>query len=110
MLYKVIDTDLLYTWNQQTKTYQAINETIEIPEIVQSVKIINTVAELPNSGNSGILSKVLENGDVYTWNASTNTDKSLLDKPSETPTVEVKENIPVVETITTLPTEKQEGR
>lgn len=73
MLYKVIDTDLLYTWNQQTKTYQAINETIEMPEIVQSVKIINTVAELPNSGNSGTLYKVLENEEVYTWNASTNT-------------------------------------
>lgn len=87
MLYKVIDTDLLYTWNQQTKTYQAINETIEMPEIVQSVKIINTIAELPNSGNSGTLYKVLENEEVYTWNASTNTYKSLMEKTSDTPIV-----------------------
>lgn len=39
MLYKVADTDLLYTWNQQTKTYQAINETVEIPENVQNIKL-----------------------------------------------------------------------
>ena len=86
MLYKVADTDLLYTWNQQTKTYQAINETVEMPENVQSIKIVNTVAELPNSGNSGTLYKVLENEEVYTWNASTNTYKSLMEKTSDTPT------------------------
>ena len=108
MLYKVADTDLLYTWNQQTKTYQAINETVEMPENVQSVKIINTVAELPNSGNSGTLYKVLENEEVYTWNASTNTYKSLMEKTSDTPTVEGKENIAIVDTIADLPTEKVE--
>lgn len=108
MLYKVIDTDLLYTWNQQTKTYQAINETVEMPEIVQSVKIVNTVVELPNPGNSDTLYKVLENEEVYTWNASTNTYKSLMEKTSETPIVEGKENIAVVDTIANLPTEKIE--
>ena len=79
-----------------------------MPEIVQSVKIVNTVAELPNPGNSDILYKVLENEEVYTWNASTNTYKSLMEKTSETPIVEGKENIAVVDAIADLPTEKVE--
>ena len=70
-LYKVKNSQLIYFWNTIKNQYEQING-IEIPEvdIKGGIEVVPTMDDLPFIGSSDMLYKVLENENVYTWNAS----------------------------------------
>ena len=55
MLYKVLENELVYTWNMSTASYGAINSTTESKS---SIMVVDTFGKLPETGENDILYKV----------------------------------------------------
>ena len=100
MLYKVLENELVYTWNSSTGTYESLAATIIPPEVEakESLIVVDSVSDLPETGESDMLYKVLEDEQVYTWNASTSSYKTL-----SSGVVESKRYIEVVSSFGALP-------
>lgn len=105
-LYKSLDDQLIYSWNSQNNNYEKIKA--ETVSQINNIKLISTKAELPDEGNPIMLYKVADTDLLYTWNQQTRTYQAINENTGETPIVEGKENIAVIDTIANLPTEKVE--
>lgn len=103
LLYKLPDQSFHY-WNSTSQAFEPLVPEVEIVvpdiEVKDGIEVINTMAELPVTGKSDVLYKVLENEEVYTWNTSTQSYKTL---SSTSPVVESKRYIEVVDSFSALP-------
>lgn len=104
-LYKSLNDQLIYSWNSQNNSYEKIKA--ETVSQINNIKLVNTVAELPEEGNPIMLYKVLENELLYTWSQSTGEYKSIA-FTVDIPEVESKEYIKVVAAEADLPADTHE--
>ena len=65
VLYKVLETELIYSWNTSTHTYQAINETIQNKNFIL---VVDNFSDLPEQGQNDVLYKIDSTQLMYIWN------------------------------------------
>jgi hypothetical protein len=103
LLYKTPD-QLFHFWNIMTQQFEVLNfvpaeDDDEDDDIVVKggIEVVETVSALPETGAPDILYKVLENEQVYTWNASSNSYSAI------GAATEGKTSLVVVENFSALP-------
>ena len=74
MLYKVLEDELIYSWNSSTNTYQTINTSIEAKS---SIVVVENFSELPEEGENDLLYKVDSTQLIYMWNGRKNIYEQL---------------------------------
>ena len=68
VLYKVLSTELIYSWNAISSSYETINE---MPKVKTSLVVVETFGELPEFGENDILYKINSTQQIYIWNSIT---------------------------------------
>lgn len=74
MLYKVLEDELIYSWNSSTNTYQTINTSIEAKS---SIVVVENFSDLPEEGENDLLYKVDSTQLIYMWNGRKNIYEQL---------------------------------
>lgn len=78
-LYKVKESQKFFYWNENLSAFFPLASISleDLPEVKGGIEVYNNLEDLPESGVSDILYKVLENEKVYTWNGTSGTYKPV---------------------------------
>lgn len=74
ILYKVLSTELIYSWNAIASSYKPINADTEVKT---SMIVIETFGELPEIGENDILYKINSTQQIFIWNTITGVYEQL---------------------------------
>ena len=74
MLYKVLEDELVYTWNGSTGTYKALNSATAS---ASSIVVVENFSNLPETGENDVLYKTNTTQLLYMWNNLNKTYEQL---------------------------------
>jgi hypothetical protein len=74
MLYKVLENELVYTWNNSTSSYKVINSATAS---ASSIVVVENFSNLPENGENDVLYKTNATQLLYMWNNLNKTYEQL---------------------------------
>ena len=90
MLYKVLSTELVYTWNISTSSYEPLGAEEITPELPadakNNIKVVDSFGSLPETGDNDVLYKTDDTQLLYLWNNHTHIYQPLGQGGPITPT------------------------